>query len=108
MPPDEPGQISQSERLIIGEKDYSPSVNLFIKVSRSPQSMGSAVTEAIRPFISYQLVVMLVLSFLLVLFSRPIFRAFNVLYGIIQRMEAGQLWRRPPRAFGSLPTPNGC
>lgn len=91
LPPDEPGQISQSERLIIGEKDYSPSVNLFIKVSRSPQSMSSAVTEAIRPFISYQLVVMLVLSFLLVLFSRPIFRAFNVLYGIIQRMEAGQL-----------------
>lgn len=91
LPPDEPDQISQSARLVIGEKDYSPSVNLYIKVSRSPESMSSAVTEAIRPFISYQLVVMLVMTMLLVIFSRPIFRAFNVLYGIIQRMEAGQL-----------------
>ena len=91
LPPDEAGQISQSLRLIIGEKDYSPSVNLYVKVSRSPESMSQAVTEAIRPFISYQLVVMLVMIVLFVLFSRPIFRAFNVLYGIIQRMEAGQL-----------------
>jgi diguanylate cyclase (GGDEF)-like protein len=93
LPPDEAGQISQSLRLIIGEKDYSPSVNLYIKVSRSPESMSLAVTEAIRPFISYQLAVMLVMIILFVLFSRPIFRAFNVLYGIIQRMEAGQLVR---------------
>lgn len=64
--------------------------------------MSSAVTEAIRPFISYQLVVMLVMTMLLVLFSRPIFRAFNALYGIIQRMEAASWSRQRHHGFGEF------
>ena len=89
LPPDAPGLISQSERLAVGEKDYSPNVNLLIKVSRSSENMGAAVAEAISPFISYQLVVMAILVGVFVLFARPILRSFNALYRTIQQMESG-------------------
>lgn len=91
LPPNQSGFISQYQRLQIGEKDYAPSINLFIRVSRSPESMRDAVNEAIRPFISYQVIFLLVLMMVFIFSFRPILRAFNALYGIIRRMEAGQL-----------------
>lgn len=91
LKPNQHGYISQFQRVQIGEKDYSPSINLYIRVSRSPESMRDAVNEAIRPFISYQIVFVVILMALFVLAFRPILRAFNALYGIIRRMEAGQL-----------------
>lgn len=94
LPPEPLGMVSQSERLAVGERDYSPNINLHIRVSRSAENMGAAVTDAIRPFLTYQLAVSGLLVFIFVLFARPILRAFNMLYRTIQQMESGKLLQR--------------
>lgn len=90
LPPEPYGMISQSEKLAVGERDYSPNINLQIRVSRSAENMGAAVTDAIHPFLNYQLAISGILIFIFALFARPILRAFNMLYKTIQQMESGK------------------
>lgn len=60
------------------QADYSPNINLHIRVSRSAENMGAAVTDAIRPFLTYQFAVSGLMVFIFVLFARPILRGgFN-------------------------------
>lgn len=96
LPPDQDDQISQSQKLVIAEKDYSPGQTLYIKVSRSSENMGSAVAQAIRPFVSFELVVMTLMVFLCIPLSRPLWRSFNGLYDIIKQMDEGMLVQRKP------------
>ncbi|WP_409419939.1 GGDEF domain-containing protein [Pseudaeromonas sp. ZJS20] len=81
--------VSQTLSLDIQDRDFTDALTLYIRVSRSIESMDSATKEFIRPFLVVQLLVMLFLMVLLSLSSTPVLRAFNGLNGIIQRMEAG-------------------
>lgn len=90
LAPDLPGWISKVQVLEVAGRDYSPSLDLYVRISRSPESMRVAVFEAIRPFISYQLLVFLLLIGVCVLLVRPVFRAFNQLFITIRRIQSGQ------------------
>lgn len=81
--------VSQTLSLDIQDRDFTDAMTLYIRVSRSIESMDSAIKDFIRPFLVVQLLVMLFLMVLLSLSSTPVLRAFNGLNGIIQRMEAG-------------------
>lgn len=81
--------VSQTLSLDIQDRDFTDALTLYIRISRSIESMDTAIKEFIRPFLVVQLLVMLFLMVLLSLSSTPVLRAFNGLNAIIQRMEAG-------------------
>lgn len=90
LAPDLPGWISKVQVLEVAGRDYSPSLDLYVRISRSPENMRVAVFEAIRPFISYQLLVFVLLIGACMVLVRPVFRAFNQLFITIRRIQSGQ------------------
>jgi len=108
LPPEPYGMISQSEKLAVGERDYSPNINLQIRVSRSAENMGAAVTDAIHPFLNYQLAISGILIFIFALFARPILRPLICSTKPSSRWNQANLWCEEIREFGSFPIPKDC